>query len=209
MRTVVVAGTGTDVGKTWVTANLARRLRDRGATVCARKPVQSFEEDSSEPTDAEVLALATGERPAAICPPHRWLGVPMAPPIAAAVLDQPIPQLHQLCDEIVWPDPPPDIGFIESVGGVRSPLADGGDTVDLVQAINPDLVLVVADAALGAINNVRLAANALSPAPTVVFLNRFKVESDLHRYNLAWLCERDGLDVQTELDELVELLITR
>ena len=60
-RTVAfVAGTATDIGKTWWTAALARELRAAGMHVAARKPVQSGEPGAT--TDAEVLAAATGER---------------------------------------------------------------------------------------------------------------------------------------------------
>ena len=59
-RLVVVAGTATEVGKTWVGAAVARELRDRGTTVAARKPAQSFEPADVEPggigTDADALA---------------------------------------------------------------------------------------------------------------------------------------------------------
>jgi dethiobiotin synthetase len=56
---VVVTGTGTGVGKTWFSAVTLGLLRDRGVSVAARKPVQSFEPGDG-PTDAEVLAAATG-----------------------------------------------------------------------------------------------------------------------------------------------------
>jgi dethiobiotin synthetase len=58
-RTVLVIGTGTDVGKTWVTAALARRLAADGLVVAARKPAQSFApEDPPEGRDAAVLGEA-------------------------------------------------------------------------------------------------------------------------------------------------------
>ena len=38
MKLVIVSGTATEVGKTWVGAALARELRGRGVTVAARKP---------------------------------------------------------------------------------------------------------------------------------------------------------------------------
>jgi dethiobiotin synthetase len=204
MKTIVVAGTATDVGKTWVTAQLLTRLRSSGVHAVARKPVQSFEVGAPEPTDADVLASAAGEEPHDVCPPHRWLSLPMAPPMAANALGLPELRLADLCAEIVWPDREPDLGFVEAVGGVRSPLADDGDTVELALQLRADLVLLVADAGLGVIDNVRLAAEALAPTPTVVFLNRFD-SSDLHKRNLAWLRDRDELDVVTDLDELVEL----
>ena len=67
---VVVAGTGTDVGKTWVGARLLEAWRAAGISVAARKPAQSFTPGSGL-TDAEVLGGASGEDPATVCPPAR------------------------------------------------------------------------------------------------------------------------------------------
>ena len=86
---VVVLGTGTEVGKTWVGAALARELRRTGRTVAARKPAQSFLPEELGGTDAEVLAAATGEAPHEVCVEHRWYPTPMAPPMAADALDRP------------------------------------------------------------------------------------------------------------------------
>ncbi|HEY1633615.1 MAG TPA: AAA family ATPase, partial [Acidimicrobiales bacterium] len=65
-RLVLVLGTGTEVGKTWVTARLIERLRRDGRRVGVRKPVQSF--GQGEQTDAEVLAGASGEHLDEVCP---------------------------------------------------------------------------------------------------------------------------------------------
>ncbi|MGA3221428.1 MAG: hypothetical protein ABSE77_20540 [Acidimicrobiales bacterium] len=70
-RLVVVGGTGTEVGKTWVGCELARHLRGLGQEVSARKLAQSFGPEEG-PTDAERLAAATGEKAADVCPPWRW-----------------------------------------------------------------------------------------------------------------------------------------
>src|SRR5262249_28085163 len=67
----VIAGTGTEVGKTYVAVQLARALRERDIPVAARNPVQSFAGGDTAPTDADLLARATGEAPLAVCPPHR------------------------------------------------------------------------------------------------------------------------------------------
>src|SRR5206468_1259236 len=84
-RLVLVTGTGTGVGKTWVAARLLTELRAKGVHVAARKPVQSFAAGEG-PTDAEMLAAATGEDLADVCPAHRWYERPLAPPMAADVL---------------------------------------------------------------------------------------------------------------------------
>jgi dethiobiotin synthetase len=200
---VVVAGIGTGVGKTWVTAGVAGRLRSAGVRVAARKPVQSFGEDERGRTDAELLAAATGERPEDVCPAHRWYEVPMAPPMAAEVLGRPAFTTDDLVAEVStgWPPAAVDVGFVETAGGPRSPMAADGDGVDLARALAPDLVVVVADAGLGTINAVRLSADALAPLPVVVFANRYDDRDDLHRRNVAWLRDRDGLDVVTHLHD--------
>ena len=124
---VVVLGTGTEVGKTWVTAALARRVRDAGVVVSARKPAQSFAVD--EPPgrrDAAVLGEAVGEAPEAVCPPHRWYPEALAPPMAAEALGRPVPTVAELVAELVWPadvaGTPGTLGLVETAGGVRSPL---------------------------------------------------------------------------------------
>jgi dethiobiotin synthetase len=193
-RIVAVVGTGTDIGKTWVAACLLTSLRAAGGHVAARKPAQSFgPEDDPAGLDAAVLGAATGELAAEVCPPHRWYEVPMAPPMAAEVLGRPAFTIRDLVGELRWPADAADVGLVETAGGVRSPLATDGDCLDYCAALGPDLMVLVADAGLGTLNSVRLSSEALAPlgVPTVVALNRFDVESDLHRRNLEWLREAD------------------
>jgi len=205
-RLVVVVGTGTDVGKTWVTAALARRLVAAGLSVAARKPAQSFApEDPVEGRDAVVLAAATGEDPDAVCPPHRSYEVPLAPPMAATVLGRPPVVLGDLLAELTWPAGC-QVGLVETVGGLRSPISDDADSVGLIEALDPDLVLLVADAGLGTLNLVRLTVDALAGRSTVTILNRYDGDEALHRDNRAWLEARDGLDVVTTIDDLAARL---
>ncbi|HEX6420055.1 MAG TPA: dethiobiotin synthase [Acidimicrobiales bacterium] len=202
-RLVLVAGTGTGVGKTWVACRLARALRRRGLIVAARKPVQSYGPgDDLADTDAALLAHATGDHPAVVCPQHRWYPVAMAPPMAAEALARPPFTVADLVAELAWP-PAVGVGLVEAAGGVRSPLAADGDTVALAAALHPEHVVLVADAGLGTINAVRLAAATLAPWPMIVALNRFDPADDLHARNLEWLAGRDGFEVVTEPEALV------
>lgn len=194
---VLVAGSGTDVGKTWVSARLLEWWRSAGLVVAARKPAQSFSPGQG-PTDAEVLAAAAGEAPETVCPPGRSYPVALAPPMAAAALGMPPPLVAELA-ALSWPEDPSDIGVVETAGGVRSPQADDGDVVDLVHQVRPDAVLLVADSGLGCINAVRLSVDALGlgagrPA-LVVALNRFDRSDDVHERSRTWLAERCGLEV--------------
>jgi len=202
---VVVSGTATEVGKTWWSAALARALRSRGRTVAARKPVQSFDPHDMS-TDAVVLGAATGEDAAAVCAPPRWYEMAMAPPMAAATLGRPGFSIADLVAELGWPADV-DVGFVESAGGPRSPLADDGDTITLTRALAPDLVVLVANAGLGTINAVRLAHDAFGAlAPVVVALNRYDSSRVLHRANRDWLEATSGFSVVTDPNVLAERL---
>lgn len=203
---VGVCGTATEVGKTWASGRLVEHLRRTGASVAARKPLQSFDPDDDAPTDAEVLAAATGETPQDVCPEPGWYPVPMAPPMAAAALGRRCPTLAEVVGGITWPVDRVDVGLVETVGGVRSPLAEDGDSRDLVRALAVDLVVLVADAGLGTIDAVRSGVDALAPLPVVILLNRFDEGEDLHRRNRDWLVRRDGLDVVTGVEALAARL---
>lgn len=210
---VVVAGTGTDVGKTWVSARLLERLRDDGWTVSARKPAQSFDEvDDPATLDSAVLAGASGEPDTVVCPAHRRYAVALAPPMAADALDLGQINLGDLVAEVggSWAPKRADIGVVELAGGPRSPIAHDGDGVSLAVALRPDTVIVVADADLGALNSIRLSVGVLDPvASVIVHLNRFDSTSPLHAANLAWLVDNDALAVTTSIDTLAIALAER
>jgi dethiobiotin synthetase len=203
-RVVVVCGTGTEVGKTWVSCALLGELRRRGHSLAARKPAQSFDLDAEGarlggPTDAELLGAASGEPADFVCPTWRSYHLAMAPPMAADALGLPAFTVADLVGELSWPDERVELGLIETAGGVRSPQAADGDAADLIAAIDPDVVVLVADAGLGTINAVRLSLAALGSIGTgaepVVVLDRFDGGHDLHRRNREWLEVRDGARV--------------
>jgi dethiobiotin synthetase len=198
-----VSGTGTAVGKTWWTAAVARELRARGVSVAARKPVQSSA--PGEELDADVLADATGETPRTVCPLHRTYDIPWAPPMAADELGLPPFSVRDLARELLW-TPDLAVGLVEGVGGPRSPMAADGDNVDFARAIQPDVVIIVADSGLGVINAVRLSAEAFDDFPLIVALNHYGDEA-LDARNRDFLLERADLDVVTAPSHLTASLL--
>lgn len=216
---VIVAGTATDVGKTWLTARLIERLSEAGWIVSARKPVQSFDQaDDPNGRDASVLAAASGESRDVVCPPHRSYELAMAPPIAAELLGREPWTIDDLVAEhhTRRANPRSDIELIELAGGVFSPIAAaddsrfcaGGD--EFIQAISPHLVVLVADAALGAIDAVRshiLARTWAGSFRLLVFLNRFDGDDLIAVNNLRWLTEVDGLDGYTDIAEMAAAVV--
>lgn len=203
---VGVVGTATEIGKTWLSAELARALRASGHAVSARKPAQSFDPADDGPTDAAALAQATGEAPDDVCPPERSYPVPMAPPMAADVLGLAPTPIGELLASVRWPSDV-DVGLLETVGGVCSPVALDGHSADLVRLADVDEIVLVADAGLGTIDAVRTATLALH-RPPIVFLNRFDPDDDLHRRNLAWVRDVDRAEVETSVVSLAERVAT-
>ena len=138
--------------------------------------------------------------PATVCHSFRSYHRAMAPPMAAEALGLPSFTVADLVEEMVWPPDGVDVGVVEMAGGVRSPQAVDGDATDLVAALAPDVVVLVADAGLGTINGVRLSMEALSTVTvdgirTVVVLDRFDGHHDIHRRNRQWLAGRHGYEV--------------
>lgn len=197
---ICVLGTHTEVGKTWLSTQLLAFARSKGLRVAARKPVQSFDAAAIE-TDARLLAQATGEAPDTVSPPHRHYPLAVAPPMAADLLQRPRIALAGLLDEMRWPAQV-DIGLVETVGGLLSPLAHDADSVDLARRLQPCRVVLVADAGLGTLNAVRLSLQCLKPLDAIVFLNRFDAGDELHRLNREWLAQRYGVSVATTIEEL-------
>jgi dethiobiotin synthetase len=121
--------------------------------------------------------------------------------MSADALGRPKIEIADLAGETEFPDGV-DLGLVETAGGVRSPLAHDGDTVDLMGLLGPDAVVLVGDAGLGTINAVLLSYAALAPARVHVFLNRFDAGDALHVANRMWLSERFGLHVLTDVPDL-------
>jgi len=203
---VVIAGTGTEVGKTWVACQLATQLRSRGLRVTARKPAQSFD-PADGLTDADRLAEVTGERATDVCPYHRWYPTAMAPPMAAEHLGLPPFTLVDLVSELHWPSGA-DVGMVELAGGAGSPQAGDGNGTDLVELLRPDLVVLVTGAGLGVLSDVHLAARALGAHRLLVHLNRFDPARKLHERNRQWLAERDGMAVTLSPHQLADAVAT-
>ena len=203
---VFVTGAGTEVGKTWATAGLARLLRERGCRVAACKPIQSYDPDEDGPTDAAVLAAATGQLPDDVCPPALTYPVPLAPPMAALRLGQACPTLDVLAGNCSF-GATVDIGLVEGVGGLYSPIAADGHNLDLIERLGPDLVVVVASAALGGIHDSMACTLPLFAYRHAVFLNRFDPRIEVHALNVQWLRDA-GLAAATNLSELAEIVCT-
>lgn len=162
-----VTATGTDIGKTFVTAGLVRLLRSRGIAVSALKPVLSgFSPDRAADSDAGVLLAALGEavtpdRLDAISP---WrFAAPLSPDMAAAREGRSLgfDELVAFCRERIAGA----MGtvFVEGVGGVMVPLDERHTVRDWMMALGLPLVLV-GGSYLGALSHTLTALEAITAA---------------------------------------------
>jgi dethiobiotin synthetase len=163
MTAIFVTGTGTDVGKTFVTTGLIRDLRAAGRAADAIKPVVSgFDAQNPASSDAGILLEALG-RPASdidrIC---RWrFTAPLAPAMAARREGHPV-EFHALvefCRRAVVGHR--DMMFIEGIGGIMVPLDETRTVLDWIQALRLPLLLV-AGSYVGTISHTLTALQVLA-----------------------------------------------
>ena len=157
-RGLFITGTGTDVGKTYVTSLIARELVSDGVTVGVYKPVCSgCEEDPNGKLiwrDIEELSNAIGGRfdPERICPQRFAAG--LAPPVAAR-MEGKVVDSALLRSGAAWWNDKVEFLLIEGVGGLLCPLTDDESVADLAKDLGFPL-LIIASLGLGTINHTLL-----------------------------------------------------
>jgi len=165
MSAYFVTSTGTDIGKTFVTAGLIRYLREAGQAVDALKPVVSGYDSSTETTsDPAVLLKALGREPnaeaiAAVAP---WrFRAPLSPDLAAAREKRPIDFDALLAFSRAAVEGNKGILFIEGVGGIMVPIDAKRTVLDWMAALGLPLILVVGGY-LGTISHTPTALDVLA-----------------------------------------------
>ena len=160
LQQLMVTGSDTNVGKTYVTSLIAQELLQHKRNVGVYKPVCSGGiQDDEEGTeffwpDVELLSHAIEGRVPneTICP--QCFVEPLAPPVAARKENQSVNEelmlegwekWHSLCEVLL----------IEGVGGLCCPLSDQQLVADFIEKIKAP-VLIVAASKLGCINHTLL-----------------------------------------------------
>jgi len=162
MHKLLITGTDTDVGKTWISCLLIRQLRSEGVAVGAYKPVCSGAIDHGNRTltwpDVEQLADAiewTGSRDQ-ICPQRFRAAV--APNVAAELEDLAVHDALLASGLKPWESMASHV-IVEGAGGLLCPLSDQSTVADLAAKLNA-CVLIVAANRLGVINHTLLTVQA-------------------------------------------------
>lgn len=158
---IFVTGTGTDVGKTYVTALIVKKLREAGLCAAYFKAAMSGnerrEDGSLIPGDALWVKEISGiEQPLdEMCPfvyEHAY-----SPHLASRLEGNPV-SLSVVMDGYKKAQEKYDYITVEGSGGIMCPICFEGARIgmtDVIDAMGLDSILV-ADAGLGTINNVVL-----------------------------------------------------
>ena len=157
-----VTGTGTDVGKTYITSLLARYTTERNLSTAVMKPAQTGTLDPMQGDLGKIKQAAPGimDIPLELACPY-CLEFESSPHLAAEVagvkleLKTILHEYHKIRNTYT-----PDIMFLESAGGVCVPLNHRQVMADIPAELALPTIIVAA-ANLGTINHTTLTVNEL------------------------------------------------
>lgn len=157
---LVLCGTNTGVGKSFIGARLVFALRQTGVEVAVSKPLESGVRDTGFPVDAVALREAAGNLVPLdiVCP---WPLLPPVSPAAALEAEGRAVSADELCAAIECALHDSAVGVVETAGGLLSPLTAELRSVDVAILLQAP-VLLVAPAALGVVTQVSMALECLA-----------------------------------------------
>lgn len=190
-KALFVSGTGTDVGKTYVTALIAKLLRDAGLDAGYYKAALSgigTDAQGRPKSDASYVADMAGIHAA-----HEDLvtfayKTPVSPHLAARIEGSPVTMeavregFNKACNRH-------DLVLVEGSGGIVCPLRWDDEAHIMLEDVVRDLgipVLLVADAGLGTLNAIATTAAYMERAglrACGIVLNRFREGDVMHEDN--------------------------
>jgi dethiobiotin synthetase len=190
-----ITGTDTDVGKTWVTASLAKHYLGVGKTVAIYKPVQTgvscFEEG-----DAYACAELLGH-PEAL---HVETTYSFTPPAAPSMIEgHGIISFEVIRARFLELEASYDVVLVEGAGGLMCPIKDDLFMVDLAKMLDLPCLLVTRYN-LGTLNHTLLSVERLRQRGVIL---ESLVVKEAHPLSTL---ERQSLAVRGVVEELKRLL---
>jgi dethiobiotin synthetase len=145
MSAVFITATGTDIGKTFVTAGVIRHIRASGGAIAAVKPIVSgFDPQAWQDSDPAILLAALG-RPATLEQVERiapWrFKAPLSPDMAGRREGRTIQfrDVVEFCREAAAHR---GLLLIEGIGGIMVPLDERRTVLDLMSVLRAPVILV-------------------------------------------------------------------
>ena len=202
-KNLFITGTGTDVGKTYVTGLIVKQLREGGASSAYYKAAMSGNERRPDgtliPGDAlQVKTMSGVEQPLEEMCPYIY-ETAVSPHLAAKIEGNPIEMecvlknFDRVCGTY-------DYVTVEGSGGIFCPLRFDEQKIQLEDFIKARSLacLMIADAGLGTINAVVLTAEYMKarkiPVKGIIF-NHYEPGNPLHEDNRLMCEAMTGLNV--------------
>ena len=162
IKGIFVTGTDTGVGKTFVSAGIARALRVRGIGVGVMKPAETgCRSRGGKLIPADAIALmrsAEAADPLDLVNPYRFLP-PLAPMVAAQQEGRTI-ETRKIKEAFRLLKKKHEFLIVEGAGGIMVPLTSQTNYLDLAAKLRLP-VLIIAHPGLGTINHTLLTIMAL------------------------------------------------
>ncbi|MBA4602175.1 dethiobiotin synthase [Thermoactinomyces mirandus] len=203
-----ITATGTEVGKTVVTAGLAGLLKQMGYQTGVMKPVQSGHRLHDPESDGMRLKTWSGSRD----PIEEIVSYHFLPPVApgvAAIWEKREIRPEKILADLDRLKQRYDVVLVEGAGGWVVPLGEDWTVGDLAKQIGWP-VLIVASPCLGTVNHTALTAMAIREAgciPAGVILNgRTETRDDPSmKENRQWIEKLTGVPVWGTVPWLEEI----
>lgn len=205
---IFITATGTDAGKTYVSALIVKSMRERGFNCGYYKPALSGAEITNDgkiiPGDADYVLKTAGIEE----PPENYVSYifkpAVSPHLASEMENNPI-KLEKIKSDFERIKKEFDYLLVEGAGGIVCPfnIEEGILLPDVIKALNLD-TLLVADAGLGTINSTVLTAEyAKYHGINIkgIILNKFDENSLMQRDNKAQIEKLTGIKVVAEVKE--------
>lgn len=200
MKSIFITATGTDVGKTFVTALLVKKLRDNDINCGYYKAALSgadLVENELIPGDAKYVCDIAGLKTKPSDLVSFIYKTAVSPHLASEIEGNPI-NIEKVKADFEKTKAIFDYAFVEGSGGIICPLKLSGNEcimlTDVIKTLGLDII-VVADAGLGTINYTVLTisyARAMGINVKGIILNNYDYENIMHRDNkkqIEKMCE--------------------
>ena len=195
-KKIFITGTGTDVGKTYVTGLIVKKLKESGMNAAYYKAAMSGNERTEEgmllPGDAQYVKTVSGIEQSLACMCPYVYEAAVSPHLASRIegnpvmLQEVVKGFEEVCRQY-------DYVTMEGSGGILCPICFDEKEIwleDVIRELGLSS-LIVADAGLGTINSVVLTVEYMRakglPVKGIIF-NRFHPGDRMEEDNLR-MCE--------------------
>lgn len=207
---IFITATNTNIGKTYITTDLIKKLTLQGVKTCGYKPIETgvktAPEDALKLLGVSQLSHPTLENLTLDLINTYQFPLPAAPAVADVNHDI---DIETICNQASRLEKMCDVVLIEGAGGVMTPLTNDTTIIDLIEKFDIPVILVAGDH-LGSISETLLALEALERRniSTLLVFNPYRDQTDFATITLPyWKSKYKRVMIyEQSFDEIVDLI---